>query len=595
MITTLRASSGHYLCAESGGGTVAVADRVEAGPWEQWTVHTYDDGRVSLQAHNGLYLCAEPDGTVIVNRVESGEYERFTCEVRDVGVAFKSYRGYLQAPQGGGTAEPVRCVGDDPTLPGVWEFFVSSADWWTPAQPVHPDPLVGQLTTDGDRCFRDDTGPRLVCIYHGGDLFALYCAGKVDTVRSVFAEVAAAGYHVVRSWVSLNDALDPDNVWAGPDYLGVGPTHTEDYTGKLVGFANLLTEYGLRWHMAAGGLDGMDIYQERGMFHEWADAMTIAGPEKWALVEALNEARDTGDGDGDNTPEHLEYLINIVRDQHPQVLYTLTAYTGTEDPADLEPYQPSWVRMTYYHGYRGGEIDDKIRHRVSMALESGLGRLFWDGEPGGPWNQQGIPGDPLTSVSAQENDHEYDDESVAAMHMGTIIGHGATAFMCSTGVRHYTNPSTFPGFASMPRLLRLIPQDVHRGETVHAGRSNSPIEPTTNADGDLGRADSLLLPDGRVVSILYGENPGRYDYRLREGLRGHLVTLATGAFTPIDIGAGGTLSLDIAWGVGFIGATIPSVAVASTEVRLRDAEFYIRHLLALTTELQQRVRRRREP
>ena len=415
------------------------------------------------------------------------------------------------------------------------------------------DPIQGQLTTDGDRCFCDAVGPRVVCVYHGGDLFALFCAGKVDTVREVLADVALAGYHIVRSWVCLNDALDPGNVWVGPDYVGVGPTHTADYTGQLIAFALLLDSFGLKWHMAAGGIDGMDTAQEENMFTQWADAMDGAGPDKWALVEALNEARDTGDGDGDNTPEHLEDLINIVRTRHPGVLYTLTSYTGTEDPALLGPYQPDWVQFTYYHGYRGGEIDDKIRHRISMALESGLGRLFWDGEPGGAWNAQGIPGDPLTSVSAQDNDHEYDDESVAAMHVGTVIAHGIPAFMSSTGVRHYISPYTFPGFASTPRLLRLLPDDTHTGETVHGGRSNSPIEATTNDDGFIGRADSSLLPDGRFVSVLYGERPGRYDFRLRQGIAGDLINPADGTATPIDIPAGETLTIEMNWARVFVG------------------------------------------
>jgi hypothetical protein len=424
---------------------------------------------------------------------------------------------------------------------------------WGVDSGFHADPLIGQLTTDGDQCFRDANGPRLVAVYHGGDLFALFCAGLADIVRDVLGEVSAAGYHVVRSWVCLNDNLDPTNVWVGPDYSGVGPTHTPDYTGQLVAFATLLDSFGLKWHMAAGGLDGMTTAQEQDMFRQWADAMDVAGPDKWALVEAVNEARDTTDDETDSSPEHLEDLINIVRDRHPQVLYTLTAYTGTEDPALLGPYQPNWVRFTYYHGYRGGEIDDKIRHRVSMALESGLGRLFWDGEPGGPWSTRGIPHDPLTAVSAQDNDHEYDHESVAAMHLGTVIGHGIPAFMCGTGVRHYLAPSSFPGFWSTPRILRYLPPDAHTGETVHGGRANSPLEATTNRDGHIGRADSLLLDDGRVVSLLYGERPGFYEYRLRQGLVGHLIHPGTGDALPLDLQAGDYLGVEMTWARLFVG------------------------------------------
>ena len=92
--TTLRSSDGSYVCAEAGGGREVVANRLDAGPWETWRVHTYDDGRVSLQSHDGHYLTAELDDSVQCKAVQSGEWERFTLEVREgAGVAFKSYHG----------------------------------------------------------------------------------------------------------------------------------------------------------------------------------------------------------------------------------------------------------------------------------------------------------------------------------------------------------------------------------------------------------------------------------------------------------------------------------------------------------------------
>jgi hypothetical protein len=95
-----------------------------------------------------MFLTAELDGTVKVRATASGEWERFDIEVRDVGVAFKSAHGtYLQAVSGGGTYDPVVCVGDDPNLPGVWEFFESSEAFWTtpaPPFPVCARPLVGR-------------------------------------------------------------------------------------------------------------------------------------------------------------------------------------------------------------------------------------------------------------------------------------------------------------------------------------------------------------------------------------------------------------------------------------------------------------------
>jgi len=158
VVTTLKSANGFFLCAEGGGGDIARVDRESAGPWEQWRVHTYDDGRVSLQASDGHFLCAEPDGKVVINRSQSGEYERFTIEVRDVGVAFKSYHNtYLQAPEGGGTPALVRCVGDDPTLPGVWEFFASSVPFWESGGSNNPNRLTGNVTRDA-RVVSDDSG-----------------------------------------------------------------------------------------------------------------------------------------------------------------------------------------------------------------------------------------------------------------------------------------------------------------------------------------------------------------------------------------------------------------------------------------------------
>src|SRR4029453_19414014 len=86
--TTLETCNGFYLTAESGGGREVAVNRTEAGPGETCTVHTYDDGRVSLQAHDGRYLTAALDDSVIVQATESGEWERFTIEVRGVGGGF---------------------------------------------------------------------------------------------------------------------------------------------------------------------------------------------------------------------------------------------------------------------------------------------------------------------------------------------------------------------------------------------------------------------------------------------------------------------------------------------------------------------------
>lgn len=131
MITTLRTVNGFFLCAELGGGSVVMADRIEPGPWEEWTPVFNNDGSVSLQAHDGLhYLTAVVDGTVEAKATEIGPWECFQLEVRGASVAFKTAHGsYLQAPLGGGPGIRL-CHASNANMPGEWEFFVSSEEFW---------------------------------------------------------------------------------------------------------------------------------------------------------------------------------------------------------------------------------------------------------------------------------------------------------------------------------------------------------------------------------------------------------------------------------------------------------------------------------
>src|SRR5207344_2677322 len=110
-------------------------------------MHTWDDGRVSLQSHDGHYLTAELDDSVQCKAVQSGEWERFTLEVREgAGVAFLSAHGkYLCAEAGGGGLVVADRV-PGPTVPGEWEFFVSSVNFWDVTSPVtNPNMLTGVI------------------------------------------------------------------------------------------------------------------------------------------------------------------------------------------------------------------------------------------------------------------------------------------------------------------------------------------------------------------------------------------------------------------------------------------------------------------
>ncbi|RYD71137.1 MAG: carbohydrate-binding protein, partial [Verrucomicrobiaceae bacterium] len=83
---SLRANNNLYVCAESGGNNVVVANRSGIGAWEKFSANDHNGGtlnhndEISLQTWNGLLLCAENGGgsTLSANRRALGIWEKFT-------------------------------------------------------------------------------------------------------------------------------------------------------------------------------------------------------------------------------------------------------------------------------------------------------------------------------------------------------------------------------------------------------------------------------------------------------------------------------------------------------------------------------------
>lgn len=69
-----RSSHGLFLCAERNG--TVVADRRELRDWEKWTAVAMDGGYAFRSSH-GTYLCAEPDGRIVCNRNIADKWEIF--------------------------------------------------------------------------------------------------------------------------------------------------------------------------------------------------------------------------------------------------------------------------------------------------------------------------------------------------------------------------------------------------------------------------------------------------------------------------------------------------------------------------------------
>lgn len=528
--TTLRAVSGHYVCAEGGGGGIAVADRESAGPWEQWTVHTYDDGRVSLQAAStGLFLCAEPDGKVLVNRTQSGEYERFTYEVREgAGVAFRSFHGtYLQATQGGGNPLPVRCVGDDPLLPGEWEFFVSSVEFWTKPKPTNPNFLSGDIARE-DRVIIDATGPRILMGCHFMEGFSAFCHGKtvgdgID-VRSQLVEVAKRYAYVrncdVLGYYDANRPGDPDEwvAWRGrevtpiPFVANSGATipATPNYWEKKRAYVTLLHDLGLR------------IFDDRGDMNSWTDDQKLDhmfqngqfyaslpfGREVLLGIFALNEAWQNGGNDR----SLLQEMIARFEDGAgwlPTIIGGLSAPGGSSDPealAECDPPMDSWepempdsfiywsadpATVITCHGNRGDHT-----HICEHYFGYGYDETIRDsGKP--VENTEPVGGGEGVSVGRVD-----DPELLCALTACALIGGQGWTWMSGNGVFWDGPLQAMPGFNEVARLPQFLPQDIatfpvvcHAGDRFRGVRILAAVDPT--------RCEHAIAPDGRFVLVVH--------------------------------------------------------------------------------------------
>ena len=530
VVVTLKSANGFFLCAEGGGGDIARADRESAGPWEQWRVHTYDDGRVSLQASDGHFLCAEPDGKVVINRSQSGEYERFTIEVRDVGVAFKSYHNtYLQAPEGGGTPALVRCVGDDPTLPGVWEFFASSVPFWESGG-SNPNRLTGNVTREA-RVVSDDSGPRIVMACHFMEGFSAFCHGKtigaldVKTQLEIIAEKYAAVRNLdVLGYWDENRPGDSDEwvAWGGREVTPIsfvansGKTipATPNYWDRKREYVTLLHDLGLKILDDRGDMNSwtkqqkLDHMRDNGTFY----ASLPFGREVLLGVWAINEAWQNGGDDRDLLCEMISafeegagWLPAIRGLSSPGGSSDPDALAATDPPMTTwEPEMPDsfeyWSKepasAITCHGNRGDHTHI-VEHYFGYGYDE---QIRGTGQP--VENTEPVGGGDGVSVG-QVNDPEL----LCALTAAALLGGQCWTFMSGNGVFWNGPIEDMPGFDEVARLPSFLPTDIatfpvvcHAGTRFQGIRILAAVDPT--------RAEHAIAPDGRFVIVVHTQEQG---------------------------------------------------------------------------------------
>jgi len=343
--------------------------------------------------------------------------------------------------------------------------------------------------------FADDTGPTLPVFCHFGDAFAAY----VRTPEAVLAQldvIVRAGYRGIRFWTVLGGEY-----WTSKG-REVGPDITTDYWAQLHAFLAACHAHGLQNVISQG--DVGRIPDRVAFMRRLAETVTAVGPDVAAIVDAGNEAWQTGDPD----PWKLAEMVAAFRTVCPQPLLTLTSpqygwATKEEARADFNQYSIPPADLYDVHGYRGGDGRDKpawpakVRHIFSLAYEvKPRLRLGVQSEPTGPGEL----------VSVTENQHELDDHVLAAMAVVSLMARQAWVYMSGHGVSWQGPLEQQPGFWAVPQAVALLPLDLTAWPTlVHGGQLWAGTR-VFAAHGET-RADQALSADGRFVALIYGPDP----------------------------------------------------------------------------------------
>jgi hypothetical protein len=271
-----------------------------------------------------------------------GRVPRNDAEWGGVSIAgFEAAKGKYLREQGARPVEP------PPVDPG------------TPPPPVTGlDRIDGQLRLEPGGGFHVNGRPVLPTLCHYGDALSKWMRDRSHVLRNLDL-MAGAGYHGTRYWTCLDGAW-----WDGRH---VGERFQSDYWEQHRAFLLAHKERGLVCQISQGSTTGDALPDPHGFMHRLCDVLLDVGPEVAAVLEGVNEDRDTGN----RGPEWLAEFVGIAASRIPQLLRGLSSYTGTEDAVILNRYSRDPAHMFMVHPYRGGRNHDKTRHLMSLQYENG--------------------------------------------------------------------------------------------------------------------------------------------------------------------------------------------------------------------------------
>lgn len=399
--------------------------------------------------------------------------------------------------------------------------------------PQHPNPMQGRLRIEGG-CFRDDTGCVNPIYAHGGDLYSVYVRDTARALRELDA-VAAAGYHGLRVWSTLGceggSCSHSGEYWYGRE---VGPQVTPDYWSRIDSFFADARSRGLRLVWSQG--DVRALGDRRHAMGEFARR----GNDVIDFIDCGNEAYGTGEPDPRKLAECIRY-------------YAEAGGRALKSTTDAPIYRPgeTWAKWVLppsdvfdVHSFRRDHPRDMRRHAFNYGYENPPPLPFGISSepPGNGWRVSGTP-----------NKHELDDEAVALLALGSLLGRQAHVWFSGQGVILEGGLNQEAGFYSTPRVVALLPRDVMTYQTPHHSGDRWRNIRVLETQGEV-RIDGRQAHDGRFAYTIDGP-PGSYRLRVARSFDARLCHPGTGQCEDVSRNAGDTLDVSFTRGRLLIGRT----------------------------------------
>lgn len=486
-MSTITSRHGRYLCTEvEQDPAIVVADRGEAGPWEQFALEPVDREHVALKAINGRYLTAEVTGRVVARGESVHAWQTWRVHRDGSRMAFES--GNDRAP-GHLTAEEDGTVTVRSATRDAWQ-------WWevrgagSGAPPATGDrlhlPVVVTPRGWGDqggyrpllfaswfpmlRILRDDAGrfTRTLDLLHGW------------------------GVHGIRAFIDVRHPA----YWGGREVQHEWP----DFASLCQTAAEALQARGMAWFVTAGDLQL--IADEQAPYR--AAASALRNYLDVVAVVDVNEGWQNSSARDDN-PEHFAKLVKPFADLG--VAWATSCPFSEEDVHTGKMWRSVQAPVATIHGPGGREL--MVRHIVNHQMEG------WNFKVAGMQGEPRGPGEDVSAGRVNETGWVVLAAVAAGMTGQMYVLH------CSRGIRDRDNDDAWEVFAPYFQRSAAMLAHIPRSRVMavgHGGRGGTHPEAlfaSTRSDGafsgdreeirgEFHRCDAVRYESGERACLLYG-------------------------------------------------------------------------------------------